>query len=1340
MRHFKRNKLSLAIGVAAISLASLPALAVIPGTHAVDGVSGGSAASYTNGGSVHEVVVLKPMTSVKNRRSGTIFQNSHTSQAALTILSGASVVTLTNNGTIKNEQLSDSQNIALASYADLSGIIKNTSHGVISAVAIYDNSLTATALYFDGDITDTGSIINRGDIIASATLTSTAELAEAIGVYISGNMHGSLINDGNIIVTADNTYANAYGVGIHVVGNVTGAIENNGLIDITVTATDARASGIYIGGNISSTGSILNEGDINIDISATGSNVATGIYVGGSVAGDITNTGDITITDMTTAYSNYYYGIRVDGELTGSLTNDGDVIISADASYFISAEGIHVDSIGSTGKLINTGQIDINVWGPYAVATGIHVNGDMAGEILNSGDIAITDMTSGYSHTYYGISVDGELSGSLTNDGNIIISAEATDDIYAEGIHVGSIGSTGVLTNSGLIDITALNSDDVLQATGIHIAGNMAGSVSNTGQIRISATQQSSESSGVWAGGIWVEGSVSGTITNSGEITTTTISTSDYAGSAYGIYISGELTGSITNTSTGTITAHAMNDTNGSGSYATAYGIYVGTVGSTGRITNDGTITAKAINTYNDASAIGIYVGGDLNGGIVNNGDIIVEASASKSDVYAATGVYVSGNIGVDGYIHNTGTISVNVDDVASYNVGTGIFVGGDVDGEIINSSDITVTSMVHGYSSSNLYGIDIDGTLSGTLTNTSTGTISVSRSVETKETYVQGIDIDDLTGTLNNHGSIIVDAKGLSYIQATAVSISKVSEAGVINNTGDIIATASGSNSVGGATAVYVNVFYGTLNNSGTISASDNMNLSIGSDRALALYQNQDGFGPTQVNNLTGGLIHGDLYTTIHITVDNKGTIWLPSAHQGEIYGDYTQAANGTFRLSAMDDTTYGSLLLGNTATFAPDTGIQVAVESGHTLAAGHVLNDVIDAAGTLNASSFTVGDNSIALAFEASIDYDDNEKTVDLIVTETGFTTGVTAANAFIGSAPTSDLAFALGSMNTLKEVQDASDSLRPALSGGVAQMTNTTTNAVTDVIAARQDRTRGLSSGDGFMEDRHLWVKPFGNWTDQDDRDGVDGYDIDSYGVAFGIDGDVSPTWNLGIAFAYIDSEVDSNLSAGAQRIDVDSYVTKVYGTKTLDNATALNLQAGFGISDYDSKRRLFNGDVANADYDSWHFQASIELERSYQMNEKTALTPYVHADYGYVDVDSYREKGAGELNLDVNDDSADSLIVGTGVKTSYIASKSLLLTADAGIGYDFMTDRSSLTSSFAGGGAQFSSKGIDPDEVVYNAGLGAEFNLDNGSEITVRYEIDGREDYTDQSVSVNFRLLF
>jgi hypothetical protein len=38
--------------------------------------------------------------------------------------------------------------------------------------------------------------------------------------------------------------------------------------------------------------------------------------------------------------------------------------------------------------------------------------------------------------------------------------------------------------------------------------------------------------------------------------------------------------------------------------------------------------------------------------------------------------------------------------------------------------------------------------------------------------------------------------------------------------------------------------------------------------------------------------------------------------------------------------------------------------------------------------------------------------------------------------------------------------------------------------------------------------------------------------------------------------------------------------------IDSRTALNIQLGTGMSDYDSNRLIFNGDTAQADYDSWH----------------------------------------------------------------------------------------------------------------------------------------------------------
>lgn len=485
-----------------------------------------------------------------------------------------------------------------------------------------------------------------------------------------------------------------------------------------------------------------------------------------------------------------------------------------------------------------------------------------------------------------------------------------------------------------------------------------------------------------------------------------------------------------------------------------------------------------------------------------------------------------------------------------------------------------------------------------------------------------------------------------------------------------------------------------------------------------------------------------------------NNGTL---AVNDGvTIFGNYIQDSAATLRVNVTDDTTYGRLRVGDNATLPSNAKIDVNVANPDFSFTATSLANIIEVDGTLTSDgTFTVTDNSLLFNFDAVKD----GNTVDLTLSSASSsssggatTTAVinTGSPASLGAAtiidnviannPTGELSSNFVNLTTEEEVANAVESTLPGVSGGVSQMTNIATNAVTGVVAARQDLTRGLSSGDGFMTDRHIWFKPFGGWTEQDDRQGVTGYDIDSYGLAAGFDGDVSSTWNVGFALAYINSDVESNLASGSHTIDMDSYMAKVYATKMFDDVTALNLQVGAGISDYDSNRRIFTGDVANADYDSWNVQLSAELERSYQISEKTVMTPYIHADYGYVDVEDYSESGAGALNLNVAGDSSDSLIIGAGVKGNHSVSVSLLLMANAGVGYDVMADRSSLTSSFAGGGAQFTTEGIEPDEWVYNAGVGAKYSLDNGTEITASYNIDARQGYTNQSVSANFRLMF
>lgn len=601
----------------------------------------------------------------------------------------------------------------------------------------------------------------------------------------------------------------------------------------------------------------------------------------------------------------------------------------------------------------------------------------------------------------------------------------------------------------------------------------------------------------------------------------------------------------------------------------------------------------------------------------------------------------------------------------------------------------------------------------------------------------------------LTNSGTITGDIN-----HATTGVLTIVQSAGSIE--GDIVSTADSSHSIslnGGSVTGDITLDGATANNLilNGATVSGNINIGTGAVDVRDSFTTGGTITATTVNvaeNKTLNLGHNITATTY-----NAGTVSIEEGSTRTIAGDYTQTSSGILQIGAASNSNYGKLNVTGTAALGNDAKFDVDVNSINSLAKGQTLTSVLSAANITGNNSYTVTDNSALFNFIGAT----NGNAVDLTiekgttvleaVTNTGLKPGRGAATVFDdlidnGGSETgmSNVITEFGKLANDKEVSDAVESTLPGITGGVSQLTNFTTNAVTNVVGSRQDLTRGLSSGDGFVTNKHFWFKPFGGWTEQDDRQGVTGYDIDSYGLALGMDGDITSSWNLGAALAYINSDVDSNLTSGSHNIDMDSYIAKFYATHMLDDVTALNLQLGAGISDYDSNRRIFTGAVASADYDSWHAQASVELERSFSMSDKTVLTPYVHADYTYVDVESYDENGAGALNLNVNSDSDDSLVIGAGIKANQSVSENLLLLANAGIGYDLMTDRTNLTSSFAGGGANFTTEGMKPDEWVYNAGVGMKYNLENGTEITTSYDVSSRQDYTDQSISANVRFMF
>jgi len=900
------------------------------------------------------------------------------------------------------------------------------------------------------------------------------------------------------------------------------------------------------------------------------------------------------------------------------------------------------------------------------------------GDSLNvTGTGSITDSSDSGVYVYGG-------SNSITNAGTIT-GYNAGLYIYGGGAVQGSVINTGTIESTDYHAVYVYGAGSNLNITGNFInSGNITASDGSGIYVYDSSLNIAGDfiNSGTIEAddyGIYVYAAAGARMNIAGDLVNSgTILSGETA-----LYIYGAIGGDITNS--GTIIS--TNDT----------GIYIMNTGAAAKsITNSGTIIADDR---------GLAYSGNVTGDVTNSG--LIQSGSGDAGMYIFSGGLVGGNIvnsgtidsggygiylytDVAGNIENTGLIEAD-------SAGIHIFYSSAVGGSIINSGTIN----------SGDYGIYIYADVGGNVVNS--GLIDSDGS----GMYIYGSNI---AGSLINSGIIESDGKAGLYLYGSSF--------GGIENSGTIDVSNGGEYGI----YLYGSSVSGDIVNSGTIDASG--------DTYPSIYVYNSSVAGEVINS---GTLLGHIYVDDG-NVTNSGLIHTLD-EQSEVNDDYDQSAGGEFRFNADSTGSFGYLDVDDTATFADETILSVDAQVGHTLADGDVLNDVVTA-GTLDATSFTVNDNVLALQFTAAIDGD----TVDLTAAATGLTTVEAAGvggeagvviDTIMAADPSGELAFAIGSSSTVGELEQAVEGTMPALGGGVSQAS---LDFLTSFDGLVGDRQAGIASGDQTLINRNFWFKGYASAADQGKRDGVSGYDVDSLGMAFGVDGEISSTWTVGAAGSYTKSDVESKVAIGSHDIDAKTWFAKVYATNRLDADTAVNLQAGIGFSDFGSKRVVAGGAVASADYDAKHFRASAELVRGYQISNQSNVAPYVRADYRYVDVDGYTETGAGGLNLTVDDDSADSLILGVGVRGSYTASNDWVLTGDVGIGYDAMTDESSLTASFQGSGAQFSVDGMEASKVVYNLGLGAKYQLDNGTEIRAGYDLNGRKDYTDQSLSVKARWKF
>ncbi len=334
--------------------------------------------------------------------------------------------------------------------------------------------------------------------------------------------------------------------------------------------------------------------------------------------------------------------------------------------------------------------------------------------------------------------------------------------------------------------------------------------------------------------------------------------------------------------------------------------------------------------------------------------------------------------------------------------------------------------------------------------------------------------------------------------------------------------------------------------------------------------------------------------------------------------------------------------------------------------------------------------------------------------------------ALDQLVASQPTGDalaLVNALNSLNTQQALNDAVDSLAPAVDGShVRAGLIAAKTGATGVLADRLTKPDRSLEAEGYR----LWIEPFGARTEQDARGGRAGYDVGTIGTAIGIETSPVDHGRLGIALSYADSSVSGEGSRD-HRVDMRTAQASAYGTIPLDRHTHLGFLGAVGQSWNDGQRRIRIDTLdrrVESDYRSWHVTAGAEVAKRYILPGVIEVMPSASAIYSYARAESFDETGAGLVNLNVEAAGVDSLDLGIKTTVTYHVRSNVVVSANTGLVYDLLASADRTTATLAGGDASFATKGIKPNPFGVVGGLKLELLPKSGVSISASYSAEAR----------------
>jgi outer membrane autotransporter protein len=823
----------------------------------------------------------------------------------------------------------------------------------------------------------------------------------------------------------------------------------------------------------------------------------------------------------------------------------------------------------------------------------------------------------------------------------------------------------------------------------------------------------------------------------------------DYAG---GIYIE-----NINNTAatTNTVTLdNAEITVTSAGDYAESGGIFIDDQhnGGSATVSLDNGSSVAVTGTAGTANGVAVgyaYVGGiaienmqDITITLDNNSSVNTTAT-STSDIYSVAinyGIYAEGDDNVTVSLSNSSVTSTAAAVGGSNEIFTFVVAVTDgIDAEtanedstisLDNSSITSSATATHTGSEGVAYaitnGIDVDAernaiislsngssvTAISSANGTATGPPSLARA-RGMELTANGqirvtLDNSSVSATANATG-------GLDFAYSEGILAASSPSADIILINGSSISATSGTADFQAGSGIYISAVPQATVNIDATSSVFGTNYAVLSENGFEIASN------TTVNN--SGLISGRLQID-ELNNSSTGTlkmnIWGDSAENPQLVGGVNEDGSSYFTIA-------------NTASLANGTTFAINPEDGH---AGLEIGDTVEyrvlAADTGNWTQSALNiTQSIGLSPMLGLSWSPLSDANNLVAQ----VTFLTPAQA--GLSRNATAAFAAAYADGLFNFDNSPEDWTPDVSGAnVSGATQFVGLSQFSISKRLQQQASGVNSGDGTV-DNGLWADLRYTDADQDERDGIEGFDATTTSFTVGYDRQLNSAVTLGTAFSYGASDLETD--ASNEKFDMDDYLLTVYGGYDADFWFTEG-QLSYGWGNIDDERNLFNT-ILHSSYDSNVYYARVAGGLKYAFSDWQVL-PQTSLDYTHVEFDDYTEKG-GAMALRVDQEDYDIANIGLGVQLlkSFMAPNNVLLTPEASamVYYDLVGDEIETTSTFVHGTTPFVTKGADPDRTTYDLAFGLTIGDPDGPvSFKVGYEYIIREDY--ESHNVNGRLRF